>query len=751
VSLALKAGGLERYYTLRAGAGEPVGELAQLEIDGGFIEALERDLAASDKPVRIALSLQGARCAACVWVIEQLFARVPGALRAEVNVARGMLDLLIEPRFSLGSFVSTIGAVGYRIGPRAAQPAPHTDDLLMRLGACTALALNAMAFSAALHLGIEAGPLRSLLYDLSFGAAVLSVLIGAPVFFGSALRSLRARVLHLDLPIALGIALTAVAAVYAFFGDHPQAAYFDSLAAFIALMLAGRYLQELAVARNRAALLDDPGIGNLMCRRERGDMLEIAACSKITAGDLLLVPPGELVPVAAELCSASASCSLAWIDGEAEPRAFERGQRVPAGAINAGDCALRIVALESFADSQLLELLRPSATEHAATKHMSRFAGVYVLAVLGFAVTGFAMHAWLDGDIARALAVATAVCVVTCPCALGIAIPLAYELAHVALRRRGIFVRDPSFLDRARDVRQIAFDKTGTLTTGRLSIANPEVLEALTVAERTALYQLVTRSIHPKSLALRAALAPLGVVYRADVEVVEQAGVGLSATFDGHVYRLGRAAFAAPEDPAAGDACFAIDGCVRAAIETQEMLRDDAGREIAVLRAEGYRVAILSGDEQARVDAAAARLGVSREVALGGCSPARKAAWIAAHSPTETLMVGDGINDALAMQSAHCGATPAIDRPFLPARTDFYFTTPGLLAIGTALRAARDVASVVRTNLAFAVAYNALVVSLALAGAMQPWLAAIVMPLSSVVVVLRTSASMARRSRRWRS
>jgi Cu2+-exporting ATPase len=751
VSRALHASGLDRYYALRGPTGEPIGEGSQGELDTAFVEQLERDLAARSKPHRIALSLQGARCAACVWVLEQLFARLPGALRIDVNIVRGSLELWVEPTFAVGQYIKAIAGVGYRVGPRTEGARAGHDELLLRLGICVALALNAMAFSAALHLGVEAGPLRELLHDLSFIAAVLSVLVGGPVFFGSALRSLRAGVLHLDLPIAVGIGLTATAAAWSYFGGHSEAAYFDSLAAFIALMLAGRYVQERAVLRNRAALLDDPGIGNLQCRRERGGALETTRCATLAADDMLLIPPGELVPVAADLMGESANCSLAWIDGESEPRPFVRGDRLPAGAINVSDRALRLRAAEPFASSELLALLRPTAAEHPATKHLSRFAGFYVIAVLVLAALGFAVHALVYADIARGLAVATAICVVTCPCALGIAIPLAYELAHVALRRRGIFVRSASFLDRARDVRQIVFDKTGTLTTGRLSVANGAALEGLSHDEQAALYQLVARSIHPKSLAIRAALERFEPRYRAEIEVTEQAGQGLSASFDGHEYRLGHAAFAAPGSAGANDTLFSVDGAVCMAIETAETFRADAQDEIRALRASGYRVAILSGDAPQRVAASAARLGVEAERALGGCSPAHKAAWIAANRPEQTLMVGDGINDALAMQAAHCGATPAIDRPFLPARTDFYFTTPGLLAIGTALQAARDVRAMVASNVGFAIAYNAVVVSLALVGEMKPWLAAIVMPLSSVVVVIRTTAVMLRRSRAWKS
>lgn len=745
---ALRAAGLTRFYELRGGPGEPVGERG-LPGERRWLEPLSAAIVAQpDLPVR--LQAHGVRCAACVWVFEQVFADLPDAGRVELNPTTGALELQVGPHFPLADYVDRLERFGYRLAPAGRESSPASPDtLLLRLGVCSALALNAMVFAAAIYLGLPRGPLFDLLHSLGFGAAMLSVVIGGPVFFGSALTAVRNGVAHLDVPIAVGIGLTTGAAVWSFVGGHHGVAYYDSLAAFVALMLAGRYLQERAVERNRAELRRDVGFDRLTCQRERGTGLESASYAELEAGDVLLLAPGELLPVSGELLERAASCGLDWIDGEPEPRDFRPGQRVPAGAFNLGLEAMRVRLDDAFSASELLPLIEPPATgSRALVARLQRFSALYVVAVLVLAAGGLA--GWLiAGDVAQALSVATAVCVVTCPCAIGVAVPLTYQLLHARLRRHGVFVRDGALLDRLRQVRAIVFDKTGTLTTGRLQIVEPTELDALDPSQLEALYALCARSLHPRSVAIRHLLEERALAHRPEVQVHEHPGRGLEATVDGHRYRLGRADFAwgAPRDE---DMVFGCDGQALVSIALSEVVRADAAREIADLQHRGYRVEILSGDAPERVASMAQRLGVRPELARGGLSPEDKAAAIDAGDPARTLMVGDGINDALAMSTAAAAGTPAVDRAFVPARTDFHFTAAGLAPVGALLQAARDAAAIVRANLAFAVAYNLAAVAAALAGLMQPWVAAIVMPLSSILVVARTSAAVVHRSRSWK-
>jgi Cu2+-exporting ATPase len=317
---------------------------------------------------------------------------------------------------------------------------------------------------------------------------------------------------------------------------------------------------------------------------------------------------------------------------------------------------------------------------------------------------------------------------------------------QAGLRRAGLYVRTPTLLDRMKDVRKLVFDKTGTLTTGSLAIADARPLEALAPRDRQALYDLAGRSAHPKSHALAAALAPLEL--GDDVEVREHAGRGLEATIDGRTYRLGSPSFAGQ---ASGDLVFSRDGEVLAALETAEELRPDAAREIERLRASGREIYVLSGDAADRVARLTRTLGLDGAHSIGGASPDDKAAFVRAHDAHDLLFFGDGINDGLAAESAFVSGTPAIDRPFMAARTDFYLVSPGFRAIALALRASEALAQTVRGNLVLAVAYNAAAIALAWAGVMQPWLAAVLMPSSSLVILAITGSRLSRRSRLWKS
>jgi Cu2+-exporting ATPase len=382
------------------------------------------------------------------------------------------------------------------------------------------------------------------------------------------------------------------------------------------------------------------------------------------------------------------------------------------------------------------------------TAFVDRVVRWYVALVLLAAAAGFL--AWLSatGDAVRALEVATAVLVVTCPCGFGIATPLAYELAHAGLRRVGLWVRTRDLLDRAVGVRQVVFDKTGTLTDGTLRLADPRALDALAADERALLYDLSIRSTHPKSRAVARALEGQGT-FRPEIEVTEVPGRGVEAIIAGRRARLGAPEWAAPGAP--GDLAFSIDGTLRAALRTEETLRPDARAEIERLRAAGFEVWILSGDAPERVRELAAVLGVPADHAVGGASPEAKAAWLERHDRGDALVIGDGINDSLAVERAHVSGTPAVDRPFLPSKTDFTFVTPGLWPIGLCLRIARRLGAVVRRNLRWAVAYNVLAVSLSWAGLMVPWLAAVLMPASSILILAATGKSLSTRSPAWKS
>jgi Cu2+-exporting ATPase len=757
VHAILSKAGLTRYYELRRGPGLPPTDLDSRRVDHKWLELIESTRADERGLTRVELDIQGVHCTACVWLIEELFRRHGGARAGvmSINPALGRIELRISRDFPLSDWVDSVEALGYLLGPARSSGRRPSDDLLLRVGICTALAMNVMLFAAAMYLGLREGPVFAILNDLSYAAGVLAVLVGGSVFIGSAYRALRRRVLHLDVPIALGIVLAFTGSTWSFFFASGNAVYIDTLTVFVALMLVGRWLQQRMLERNRAQLLADDGTESLLTREVKDGVVRIVHCIGIREGSELLIAPGDLVPVALRIVKRPVRCSLDWIDGESRPRRFEQGDTVPAGAFNVGDRAFTGVAVTDFSASSLVGLLRsdPAARGDGplSTQWWSRLSRYYVVGVIALAFIGMSYWWWRSGELLVAIEVGTAVLVVTCPCAFGIAAPLAYELVLTRLRRAGIFVRVGDFLDRVRSMTNLVFDKTGTLTTGTLEVVDPGSLAWLTDADARVLYNMAARSAHPKSVAVRRALEGRVSARLCELEVSEHPGRGVSMEHDEARYRLGAPGWAGAALAPDHDVVFSRDGQTLASLATDEQLRPGARDEIEKLERAGYQLAILSGDAQARVTAIGKNLGMAEEDCIGDKSPEQKATYVRDHDPARTLLVGDGLNDQVAMREAACSGTPAVDRPFMAARCDFYFVSPGLRPVAQVLRASDSLAHVVRRILAFAITYNIVAVSFAMAGSMKPWVAAVLMPLSSLVTLGYTVMMLSGKRSRWTS
>ncbi|MCL2725247.1 MAG: heavy metal translocating P-type ATPase metal-binding domain-containing protein [Polyangiaceae bacterium] len=760
----LRAQDLGRYYDLGGGKGHPVVEAASP--DRKWLEPIASGLAESRGISRVLLDVQGVHCSACVWLFAELFRRQPGACGIVVNPGIGSVDITASAEFPLQTFISGIESFGYRFGPPLKAARAPASDLVWRMGVSIAIAMNTMLFGVAVYAGLDTGEIARLFHALDFGLSAVSVIIGGTVFFRSAWQAVRARVLHLDLPIALGILLAFASSTYTYATRGGSSSYFDTLTIFIALMLVGRYLQERALAKNRAYLLASDGASGLLTRRmDEEGRVSLVRCTEINEGDALLIGHRDLVPVDAELTTAEPSLfSLDWINGESVPRSFAPAETIPAGAFSHDERVVTVRAKNAFDASTIVTLLSASNRHDdevaRATPWWRRLTRIYVVSVL--ALAGAAAIGWFfaTGDVARTLDVVAAVLIVTCPCAFGIATPLAYELALAGLRRQGLFVRTPGFLDRAASVERIVFDKTGTLTTGALAVATPAVFDSLAPRDKAILADLALRSSHPKSRAIAHALYKEGLSSVDSARVVrEVAGKGLETiVVEGgveHLYRLGAPAWAAAPARVASlasakaDLLFSRDGVALCSIALCEELRDDAKGEVASLGREGYETFVLSGDSPEATQAMAAECGIPEARAFGARSPEGKASWLQSLGAAKTLFIGDGINDSLVANEASCAGTPAIDRPFMAARCDFYFVTPGLRPIRAALAMARRLHRVVKTNLTIAVFYNVIAVALALAGRMTPLVCAVLMPISSLSTVLVTVLRMRRYA--WKS
>jgi Cu2+-exporting ATPase len=688
----------------------------------------------------LTVDVQGISCAACVWLIERVFNQQPGAREAFVNAQYGTMRLRwVAGEFDAAAFAEVLQRFGYVIGPAGqTERDPESHALVRRIGLCAAFAMNVMLFSLPVYFGMQRSfEWASLFALLSLGFGTLSFLVGGTYFVGRAVQSLRQGAMHIDLPIALGIVGAYVGSLYGWIVGEERYVYFDFVSTFILLMLVGRWAQTAAVERNRRRLLSQqPTLQPVQLASG-----EAVTAERLRAGDVMVVRAGQTVVVEARLESEHAVMSLASINGEADPREFARGDRIPAGAVNVGRGEFRGTATQGWSDSLLAQLLQANQRPSARHAFLETVVRGYTVGILWVAVLS-GLGWWLGThDLMRTGAVVTAVLVVSCPCAIGLAYPLADEMATVALRRRGVFVREADLWPRLARIRQVVFDKTGTLTLERPVLVNRDALVRLDAPARSALLALVRDNPHPISECLQQELLALGRVDPLAGEVVETIGMGVELG----AWSLGRAGWRVTTEPggdAATGAVLAFDRNVVARFEFADRPRSDAAAELAALRRRGLDTYVLSGDRHEKVQLLATELGMPSANAIAEMTPSGKAQWVTSLGASSVMMLGDGANDSLAFDAAAVRGTPVIHRGVLERKADFYYLGRGIAG----LRGLFEVDGIRRRThrmiLVFSVAYNALAVGLAVAGHMNPLIAAVLMPVNSLITLVLVTGRM---------
>lgn len=733
--------GLGRYYDLAGKEVAPVPSAPTGRSHTWLEPLLENAETQAGDVCSLQLDVQGIHCAACVWLMNETYRRKAGAGAITINPALGAVSMSWRRgQLDVRAWVKDIESFGYQFGPSRKKASQRSMDLPLRLGISAALTMNVMLFSLSFYFGLSLDdPQNFQLFTwMSFALSTGTVVVGGWPFIKAAVRGLKAGMLHLDLPIAAGILMVYAMSALQLFTTNARGdlAYFDTLNTFITLMLLGRFLQERMLERNRRFLLEDDGADGLLVRKIVGQKLITMKAPEVNAGDILLVAPGDLVPVDANLLEGSAKVSTDWITGEAAPREATAGQTIPAGSFNAGHAAFHVQARTPFAESPLVALLRqpPPREGGKGAKHQALWSSLakrWVVTVIGVAVLGLLL--WLPRGVEAAVNVAVSLLVITCPCAIGIAIPLGYELTQSRLRRSGFFVRTLDLLDRLAEVKSVVFDKTGTLTLGRLELISPPELDA---TQRDITWNLAVRSSHPISSAIARALDD-GARYDFTASIEERPGKGMEwARPDGR-WRLGRADWAI-DGATRRETVLSRDGQLVAEFPNREALRSDAKDEVKRLAQGGYSIWLLSGDTSERVATLASTLGIEPSHAKGALRPEDKATELERIGANTALYLGDGVNDALAFEKALAAGTPAIDRPVMPSRSDFFLVSEGLGALHLALARSLHLRAVVKTVLSLSIIYNAVAITAALLGFMSPVAAAISMPLSTLTLILVT-------------
>lgn len=706
------------------------------------------------------LAIQGMYCPGCSLVVEQALQDLPGVHEVQVNGATQTARVVWSPRLGRPSqWLQALRAAGYGALPAGDQLAavPRLREQRLALwrwlvaGFCM---MQVMMYATPAYVaapGEMTDDVAGLLRWASWILTLPVVLFSSRPFFGSAWRDLRAGRMGMDVPVSLGIVIAFAASTAATFdprGPLGSEVWYDSVTMFVFFLLSGRLLEQRL--RNRTAGSLEAlmrRLPEMVEREDAGGSFESVAVRKLRAGDRIRVKPGEVIPADGHVVGGESRVDEALLTGESRPLARSTGDPVVAGSHNLTGMILvtveRTGAETRFAGIAAL-MERASVDKPRMAQLADRAARPFLVGVL-FAAAAAALWWWPHGA-GRALEVAVAVLIVTCPCALSLATPAATLASAGALARRGVLVRRLEALESGAAIDTVVFDKTGTLTQDRMAViavhtrAGVEAGEALRLAAA-----LARHSLHPASRAIAAAA---GAVGWSAVTVEEKAGEGLQGDVIGdggwgrQRLRLGSARLcgAPVRSPGARPQVHLADGQGwMASFELDEELRPGARQSVGELVRMGLRVELMSGDAPDAAQRLGWRAGI--EHAWGAQSPEDKLARVAdaQGQGRRVAMVGDGMNDGPVLARADLSVAMGHAVPIAQARSDFIILGESLDRVAMLLRQCRRTRTVVRQNLAWAGAYNALCVPLAVMGWLPPWLAGLGMAASSLLVVLNAS------------
>jgi Cu2+-exporting ATPase len=693
------------------------------------------------------ISVPTIHCGACIRTIEEELGRLPGVEHVRVNLStkRVAVRWLGTPPPLLEA-LRELGFEANLCDPDTGRHDAQFRQLILALAVAGFAAGNIMMLSIGVWAGAEDSS-RTILHAVSALIALPALAYSGRVFFASAWNALRHGRTNMDVPISIGVLLAFGLSVYETI-VHGAHAYFDAATMLLFFLLIGRTLDHLMRERARVAV---KGLARLAARGAMvvapDGMRAYTPLAEIEPGMSVLLAAGERVPVDAVVSEGRSEIDCSLVTGESVPQPAVEGTRLQAGTLNLTG-ALTVVASSHATDSFLAEMMRMMAAAEASRSGYrgiaDRVARYYAPVVHLTALFTFAGWMLAGADLHRAVTVAIAVLIITCPCALGLAVPMVQVAAARRLFESGIMVRDGAALERLAEIDGVVFDKTGTLTLGKPSVCKAQTFDpgALGIAAAIA-----SHSRHPYSVAIATAGEPAAMRFG---HVREIPGCGLEALAGGSEYRLGRPDWAAADHALADGVACTKDGRLLAAFRLDDRLRQDSQAAIRSLRSQGLTVEILSGDADQAVGKVAKTLGIQHRSRV---SPASKAEYLAAASGRKLLMVGDGLNDAPALAAAHASMAPASAADVGRNAADLVFLRESLMAVPRAIAVARQAGRLTRQNVALAVIYNAIAVPIAIAGEATPLIAAAAMSLSSVLVVtnslrLGTAASVKKYTQR---
>ncbi len=687
-------------------------------------------------------------CGGCLRSVERAALRVPGVSSARASLTAKRLTVTFDPaQAGEVDLIAALDHIGFQAAPIEAAKQDRGDArqkyLLRRVAVAGFAAMNIMLISIA----VWSGTASDMEPSLAGAFRWLSALIALPTvayagqpFFGSAVSALRGGRLNMDVPISLAILLATGMSLYQTMLGNEQV-YFDAAVALLFFLLIGRFLDESLRVRARGEaqnLLSLQGGLATMIAAD-GSRCQMAAHA-LRPGDRMLVAAGERVAADGVVSSGHGQIDQSLITGETAPATVTPGEQVYAGTLNLTR-PLQIEVTAADTATLLAEISRLMlAAEQGKARYRrlaDRAAQIYAPAVHGLGLATFLGWLLLGATWQTALTYAIAVLIITCPCALALAVPAVQIAAASRLFRQGIMVKSSDALERLAETDLVVFDKTGTLTLGRpLLLDETEIPDDVLAAAGA----LAASSRHPFARAIAAAAERRCGKVAAVAGIEEHTGEGLARLSPGGEERLGSAAWCGAESGGEGSEVWYRRGTEPPRrFRFADALRADAAETVAALKRQGYGVALLSGDRAPVVEDIAGRSGI--ETWHAGLKPADKIAWLEARvrEGHKVLMAGDGLNDAPALAAAHASISPATAADISQRAADFVFQGAKLAPVLEAMAVAKRARSMALQNFTVAAAYNAVCVPLAMAGFVTPLIAAIVMSTSSILVTLNAA------------
>ena len=678
------------------------------------------------------LSLPGIHCAACIRGVEETLMAVPGVKSARVNLSRKRVNVdagPVEPE----ALTDVLGQAGYEAHVLDAATVAVSDSdavgrlLLLRIAVAGFAMMNVMLFSVAVWSGASAAT-QIMFHWIAAAIAVPALLFSAQVFVASGWTALRHARLNMDVPISLAIILATGLSLFET-SQGGERVYFDAALSLTFFLLVGRYLDHRTRTAARSASQELSALESPRAVRLRDGQREHVNVSDLALGDEILVAAGMRIPADGAVIRGVSDIDRSLMTGESQPVSVGAGDALAAGEQNIS-AALHLRVTATGEDTTLRRMAAMIETaENARSQYTAladRAARIYAPAVHLLALVTFIGWIVWDGDIAHALNVAISVLIITCPCALGLAVPAVMTAATGRLFRKGLLVKDATALERLAEVDSVVFDKTGTLTTGHARLD----ADGLDEEARAVLAALAQASEHPVSKAIAEAM-PDGTPCAEVTDLSERAGLGVEAIWKGRRVRLGHGKWVGAE----GSPAFVIEGAAPIVLPVAETLRPGARGLVERLGEMNFGMRILSGDNQGATSEIATALGVPD---TSDVSPDEKRAVIqdlhdAGH---RVLMLGDGLNDTAALSEAHASMSPASALDASRAASDIVVLGQSLVEVPTAIQTARDAKRRVLENFAIAAGYNMIAIPIAVLGYASPLAAAIAMSTSSVTVLL---------------